>query len=358
MMNIELVKPEWVVGDEKRFYDFIGDIDDKDKVAIISHNDLDGVVAAKLANEVLDADLIILLGYTDLNEKLVKELKEKKIKKVIFTDLNFSNPDILFSISNFSRILYIDHHKITNDFNSNNIIFMNAQGFCAGYLCYYLFSKIQDLSKMDWLVCCSCISDYMYFKNQEWIKKIFDKYEDKFMIIGENLRNEGIFWNLQAGLSLALTYFKDNPKKVYNSIGNEFGNIGDLKKYSDIIQKELDNLLKRYDKEKEIINGVSFWEVNSKYSVKDILVNILSHKNRDKTLIFIQNDRGVYKISARRQDKTVDLPNLLGELLNGFENSSSGGHIPAAGGGFPEKYLDEFKRRLKEIPEQKVKEKP
>ena len=116
--------------------------------------------------------------------------------------------------------------------------------------------------------------------------------------------------------------------------------------------------MKRYDKEKEIINGVSFWEVNSKYSVKDILVNILSHKNRDKTLIFIQNDRGVYKISARRQDKTVDLPNLLGELLNGFENSSSGGHIPAAGGGFPEKYLDEFKRRLKEIPEQKVKEKP
>ena len=346
-MNIELVKPEWVVGDEKRFYDFVGDIDDKDKVAIISHNDLDGVVSAKVVNEVVKSDLLILLGYTDLNQELINKLKKKNINKLIFTDLNFSSPDILIEISKFSKILYIDHHKITKDFNTDRIIFMNAQGFCAGYLCYYLFSKIQDLSKLDWLVCCSCISDYMYFKNSEWMKKVFDKYGDKFLMIGENLRNEGIFWDLQASLSLALTYFKDNTKRVYDSIGSEFGDIGELKKYSDIIQQELDNLLKRYDKEKEIINGIYFWEVSSKYPIKDILVNILSHKNMDKTLIFIQNDKGIYKISARRQDKTVDLPKLLGKLLEGFESSSSGGHIPAAGGGFPAKYLEEFKIRLK-----------
>lgn len=346
---IELVKPEWALGSEKRFFDFISELNDKDKIALISHNDLDGITAAKISNDVLNSDLVILSDYNGINDGLVEKLKRNKVTKVIFTDIGFTKQDILIKISKFAKVLVIDHHRVSEDYNSDKIAFLNAQDFCAGYLCYYLFSKIQDLETRDWLACCSCISDYLYFKNQQWVSKIFEKYGDEFILVGKSVRKEGLFWDLQAKLSLSLNYFKGNPERVYDSIGKIFGDIGDLQKYSDIVNAELSRLSIKYESEKEIINGIYYWEVVSKYPVKDILANIMSSKNPDKTFIFVQSENGMCKISARRQDRNVDLPKFLGKLLEGFENSSSGGHIPAAGGGFPEKYLSEFKKRLAKV---------
>ena len=52
------------------------------------------------------------------------------------------------------------------------------------------------------------------------------------------------------------------------------------------------------------------------------------------------------EISSRRQDGKVNLPQLLNKCITGFPNSEAGGHIKAAGGTFPEEYLEEFKKRL------------
>ncbi len=346
---IELIKPEFVIGNEKRFFEFVSSLNEKEKIALISHTDLDGIAAAKIANEVLKADIVKFLGYDELNTELVKELKKEKVRRVVFTDLSFPSDEVLREISKFALILVIDHHKTERDYNTDKITFLSAQGFCTGYLCYYLFSKIQDLEKLDWLAACSCISDFMYFSNQMWMSEIFEKYGDKFEVKEGQIRKTGRFWELQARLSLALLYFKDNTKRVYDSIGEKIGDIGDLGKYADEVNEEISKFMKKFEEESEVINGVSFWNVYSKFHVEQILINILSSKYPSRTFMFVSSNENRIKLSARRQDRKVDLPALLKKLLSGFKDSSSGGHIPAAGASFRKEDLEEFKERLREI---------
>ena len=61
---IELVKPEWAAGSERRFLNFIKKLSVKDKIAIISHTDADGLIAAKVASKVISTGNIKFFGYS------------------------------------------------------------------------------------------------------------------------------------------------------------------------------------------------------------------------------------------------------------------------------------------------------
>ena len=51
-------KIEFLVGSEKRFAEFISKLNEKDKIAVISHSrDIDGIVSAKVVDFVIDANL-------------------------------------------------------------------------------------------------------------------------------------------------------------------------------------------------------------------------------------------------------------------------------------------------------------
>ena len=169
------------IGSEKRFFDFIKNLNEKDKIGLISHTDLDGIVAAKVINMVIKADIVKFLSYSELNMELIKEIKKNKINKVIFSDLYIENLDFIKELEKFASILILDHHVAKTDLNSDKTIFIKGEeGYCAGYLCYELFSKLQDIEKIDWLVVCASISDFCNVKNSEWIKKVYEKYGEKF----------------------------------------------------------------------------------------------------------------------------------------------------------------------------------
>jgi len=348
---IPLDIPQFKAGNESRFANFISSLDKKDKIALISHGaDLDGIASAKITNKIINADIIKFVGYEELNDELIIELKKEKVTKIIMTDLGTDNPNFIKDLQKLAPILIIDHHIFQEDFNSEKVIFINAQGYCAAYLCYYLFSKIQDLEVLDWLVACASISDWMYFKNQNWMNQVFQKYGDTFRGTPEGIKQSKKFWDLQWKLSLSIIYFRKDITKVLESIGEKFGDIGDLEKHSAEVQKDIDESAKKFDEEKTEITDGYFWELKEKrFPIKSIVSNIISSKDTHKTFIILVNRETNYEISARRQDKTVDLPNLLRSLISGFENSSAAGHIPAAGGNFPVTYYQEFKKRLKNL---------
>ncbi|MDO8563436.1 MAG: DHHA1 domain-containing protein [Nanoarchaeota archaeon] len=342
-------KPEFIAGNELAFIDFMSRVrDGKGRIALVTHNDLDGMVAGKVANEVLKADFVKFVDYIDVNQYLVNELRELKVDFVVFTDLNIENSEIIKDISEFAEVLIIDHHRFSEDMNYDRITFLNAQGFCAGYLCYYLFSKVQSLESFDWLVVCSCLSDWLFVKNEGWIREVYRKHNEDFKIENNSFK-KGRIWELQEDLSAAILYFRPNLKRVFDQLGKNFGQIGDLRKYSDEVKKEAKKALERFSKESIIIGGVYFWEISSKYPIKEIVVNILSMENPNTTFIVAEKRGNYYKISARRQNKNVDLPKLMKYLTQGFKNSSAGGHIPAAGANFPSEYYEEFKKRLRNL---------
>jgi len=332
-------------GSEEKFLEFIRNLGESN-VALVSHNDLDGMTCPKIVGEVVNPKEIFFVDYGDLNEKLVEKLKEKKIEKIIFTDLYLKYKNFLKSLEEFAEILIIDHHR-SEDWNSEKTVFIKGEdGYSAGYLCYYLFSKIQDLDKWDWLVACSCISDYCHVKPKNWLSQVMKKYGDDLENWEIFVKKTGKFWDLQYTLSLALIYFKKSLRKVYDSIQESFGEIGKLGEHAGEVQKEIDGFISKFKSEREEFEEGYLFEFESKFPVKSIVASILSGKEFNKTLVILEIRNGLYTVSVRRQDKRVDCDEFLKSLLNGLENASGGGHIPAAGGHFMKKDLPEFRKRL------------
>jgi single-stranded DNA-specific DHH superfamily exonuclease len=350
---IEIVKPEWLVGNEKRFSDFISELNDKDRVALISHGaDIDGIVSAKIIDSVINPDFIKFVGYTEINSELVEELRNAEVNKVIFSDIHLKEGDILKEIEKFAEILIIDHHIIFRDFNSSRIVFMSAKGLCASYLAYYLFSKVQNLERFDWLTAVACVADFTYQENSKWMYSVFKKYGDKFVIGQDNLiMPGGKFWQVYEDLALAIVYFQGDVIKVFNAIGEGFGNIGHLAGYAGAVREYMEESIERFERGRKEIKGRIFWEFAPRYKVGAMIATLVSSKAKyhSKTIIIGRNEGNVYSISARRQDGKEDMNVLLMNLTSGFQNADGGGHIKAAGGYVSLKDKAEFIKRLEKI---------
>ncbi|MEK6858629.1 MAG: hypothetical protein AABX53_01810 [Nanoarchaeota archaeon] len=340
------------IGSEKRFFDFVKNLTDTDTIALISHTDLDGLVAAKVANEVLDANIVKFVNYEELTQSLVDELKNAAVTKIVFTDLFIGNETFLRALEGFAQVLIIDHHITQKDWNSARTVFLKGEdGYCAGYLCYSLFSHIQSLEFFDWLVACSCVSDYCHIKTAEWLSSVYTKYNDVFEQRGLYVRTDGPLWDLQELLSLAIIYYKDLSRGLYTvfeGIGKTYGNIGSLRERALEVKSEIGRLVSLYNSERIPFPGGYFFLFTPRFPCSSMVSTIVSAQEIDKIVITARPDPELdyYHVSVRRQDKKQDMSAFLKKLLHGLEDSDGGGHIPAAGGHFLKKDLHEFKRRL------------
>jgi nanoRNase/pAp phosphatase (c-di-AMP/oligoRNAs hydrolase) len=89
--------------------------------------------------------------------------------------------------------------------------------------------------------------------------------------------------------------------------------------------------------------------VKSRFYIKSLVANYISLKYFDKTILILEDNGRICNVSGRRQDRGDDMNKLLKKLIEGFENASAGGHIPASGGYFPVEYKEEFIRRAKKL---------
>ncbi|MBX4212646.1 DHH family phosphoesterase, partial [Candidatus Pacearchaeota archaeon] len=262
-MNIQ-----FQAGNEQRFSHFISGLSEG-KIALISHTDLDGISAAKVANEVLRADIVKFTGYDELNDSLVHELKKSNVKKIIFTDLFIKEGKFIKELEKFADILIIDHHLFSENLNSEKTVFINAQGYCAAYVCYYLFSKIKNLEKFDWLVAGASVGDWQWFQNQPWLNKIYDKYGDKFVNDPKGIQ-KGILWDRTVTLSNAIIYFRNDLNHVFNSIQG-YDELGDLEDHAAEVDDEIESSLKRFENEKIPIKGGYFWEFAPHFRLNSVI---------------------------------------------------------------------------------------
>jgi len=344
-MVIELSEPKFSVGSEKRFFDFISKLNDKERVALVTHTDLDGFACAKVVNSAVDVDVIKFVGYDGLDKELIKELKAEKARKIILTDLAIDNEEFINDLEKFADVLIIDHHTFLKDLNSVNTVFLNANGFAASYLCYYLFYKIKNLEQFDWLIVCAALADWECFLNSRWLGQVYRKYGETFVPAEASLK-KGRFWDMQELLSYVIIYFRDNLTLAYDFI-KDFESVSSLEKYAKVVKKEIEICVEDFEREKEVYRDIYFWILNSKLGVRGQVLNEVSFKIRDKTLIIAKRQGGVYQMSARRQDGKVDLPNFLRKMVEGFRGALAGGHPKAAGCHISVKDIDEFRERLR-----------
>lgn len=335
-----------VTGTEERVFEFISKIGNN-KVALVSHIDLDGIASAKIVNEIVKVNVMKFVEYEELNLDLAENLKEEGVTRVIFTDLYIQNKDLIESLEEFAEILILDHH-LSPDWNSKKTVsIIGEEGYSAGYLCYYLFSKIKNLEELDWLVACSCISDYCHKKPKEWLERVFKKYGDTLEPLGNYVRQSGRVWDLQINISMALIYFKEKDmKEAYNSIGRKFGDIGNLNKYSKEVKREIDSIVRGSKTKRESIEKGYFLEISPVFSTNSIISNIISQDDIHKTWVIIKPEDDFYRVSMRRQDGKGDCNNFMKKLLLNLKNANGGGHVYASGGHFMKKDLPKIMERL------------
>jgi nanoRNase/pAp phosphatase (c-di-AMP/oligoRNAs hydrolase) len=150
-------------------------------------------------------------------------------------------------------------------------------------------------------------------------------------------------------ISLSITYFRPKVERVYDSLGKNYREIGDLERYSQAVKHEIDIMVNRFEREKVAIKDGWFFEFECIFNVRSYIISGISLNYTHKTVIIGEKKGESYRFSIRRQDGKVDVNKMARKLVLGFESSSAGGHAVASSGNFPVKYLEEFKKRLKNL---------
>jgi len=339
---------DFLSGSKKEFLDYLNHIEEKDKIAVITHIDLDGIASAVLISEILKNKKSKIEGINFVEygkgmfEKSQEEFAEKKINKIFISDINVSSDYEGFEKlkKNFD-VLVIDHHP--SDLMGKNIIRTKSSD-CVAFALYELARENVDLSKLEWLVCSTIVSEYSFKDkdNFDFIKQHYPK-----IIYGEINNSEP--GEISKRISSALIYFKGNEKKVYDLILKN--DLESFNKYYNIVEKEVRTLIDKFKKEAEFYpkQNLYFYYTHPKYSVTSIITTLLSAEKPEKTFVFVSDINGepdFYKVSSRNQSGKEDMNLLMKKGIAGLENANGGGHIPAAGARFMKKDFEKFKKNL------------
>ncbi|MBI2630015.1 DHH family phosphoesterase [Candidatus Pacearchaeota archaeon] len=323
---------KFLAGSEKRFFEFVSGLNDKDKIALICHNDLDGVASAIVVSEVIgNIEHLDFIEYSsDMTEKLAVEVKKRKINKIIFCDISIKE-DIkkIEELKQVTDIVVLDHHRFEKDLNSDKIVYIKTEtNSPACYLCYYLFSKIANIKNKELIVALGIVSEISYYQNKEFVDSVAEKYDMK---MSEDI-NESEIWNITQDITLALIYLSGKTKQAYDILADfSLDKLGEIKKYSSQVYDEIERIKEDFNKNREVYSWGYYYKFSSRFAVKSMIITGLSMTEKESVFVFafLKNNR--MSISFRNQNRKTDCYKLALESVKGLEDTSAGGHIPAAG---------------------------
>lgn len=337
---------EYLVGNKQIFLDYLNKLGKKDRIGVISHNDLDGVASAILINEILKLKKIKIRDLKFVNykkgifEKPAEIFARKRINKIFLCDVGIDSNEEFEELRKNFDVFYIDHHP--SEIKGENII-KTKTADCVAFTIYENAKNDFDLSKWEWLVCSTMVSEFSY-KDKSNLDFLIGHYpEIKLETIMDSEPGE-----MSKKISSALIYFKEKEKKVYDLIlKNKMGKFG---KYQKKIDEEIKILVEKFKEGAEFHpeKNLYFYLGHSNFSVTSVVTTILSSKEPEKTFIFvsdINDEPDFYKVSSRNQ-RGEDMNQLMKKGISGLENATGGGHVPAAAARFMKKDLEKFKENL------------
>jgi single-stranded DNA-specific DHH superfamily exonuclease len=344
-------KMKYLNGSKKEFDNFVKSISKKDKVNIITHTDLDGIASGIFLQKILESKNLKLnsINFLDYGASVLKDYSEKNDFDYLFiSDWNADeSPEGLNLLRKNGKVLVIDHHPMNEKLDDKSGIIKTESKDCSAHCIFDFAKNYFDTKNLEWLVCSAIIMDYCWMKDENFnfIKSVYPK-----------TTKEDI-WNSEPGkigkqIANALIYYSPDFEKVYDLVLKK--DFKKLEKADETIQKEIVKWKDKFRKEAEYFpeKKLYFYYENPKYKITSVIVSEISQREKpNDSLIFVSdnpNEKNSLKLSARNQSGNVDLGKVLKKCVEGFENSSAGGHVRASAANFPKKYLNEFKKRLME----------
>ncbi len=271
-------------------------------------------------------------------------------------DLSLDQDDFLVhSLESFADVLFIDHHKVYNDLNSEKTVFIKAgklvpksfdsSKYPASKMVYDLFSRVVDLSDIGWLAAIGVYADCAWDSWKKFcvsqVKKVKSSKEE-IQSVCRIIDAVGVIDNAKFS-DLYLEFVNaDHPRVILES--SFAGLAADL-------DAEMTYWLSEFDKKGELFSKIDLvWFVfNPRFAIKSPFINALSFdRYPNKTVVVVQllDGQKTANFSGRRQDGKVAINDLFEEAIKGISNASAGGHAPAAAGKVPRDDLEKFKQNL------------
>jgi single-stranded DNA-specific DHH superfamily exonuclease len=332
---------------ERRLRRLLENLKPDDRVALILDDDLDGYSSGVLIYDFLKKKQVNKIKVFIFYRQKLGEAELEEYNKIFVCDLG---ENLVRDILNLSKrkdkeVVYFDHH-LSDEKAPKEVIEIRRKGFFPTVrLVYDALPKRYQNKK--WLAVAGVFADsgQKYVENRMFINSFFkkNKIDAKYFVI-----------NVVHALTGFLIYNSKSREKAFFELVsiNDWRKLGKLKKDSRIVDKEINKHVKEYEDKQEYINGIYFYYFEPKYSVTGIVNGRISFKDPDETFVFVAPDlenNDKLKISARSQNRKINTIKLLAYATKDFKNSSSGGHIPAAGGTIMRKDLKTFKKRLAEF---------
>jgi len=327
----------------KQAENFIKSIGKGDRVAIITDHDPDGYTSG-----VLFYDYCLRVGarpeqFTHTNGiSTLEDFVLEDFDKIITTDKPAKFVYELFEKYRDKEILFMDHHPSDAKLPDGVIEYRTMY---RGYI-PSARSTYELCGGKIWIALSGMISDVAdrYSENDEFIRGALEE-------IGMDLN--GFKDKVAYEISNCILFLDDEPAKAFSLIQKleSIDDVATLSKYSGPIKKEVEGLVRSFERDKEDLGGAYFYYFEPVLNVKPVVTARISldPKNVDKILIFA-SPKGDDKISisARSQTKRMDMAELLRAGINGLESANAGGHFAASGAAFLKGDLEKFKENLRE----------
>jgi len=342
---------------------FLRSVSDDDIVAIVHDTDPDGIFSAVILSRCLkrlrgrgvDIHLPLNKEKYGITEDMIARFKQKGVTKLIAADFSLEqNLDRLKELEKLFPILIVDHHKLYNDYSSDRVILYKPQKFtdiepsqyCTAKLAFDAAMRVCDVSDLDWMAASACIADIATAPWKDWLSSVFIKYnleqnDDLFTTkLGDIASIVSSTELYDVALVPSCFAFFSSAKTIEDVFQSEFI------QYKHTIDAELEKHRKRFETHAKHRGELYIYELDSPYRVQSALSTILGIDYPHRTIIIINVGLPMISVSARRGDKQVAVNELLEQAVEGFDHANAGGHIPAAGAGFPKHYLEKFKENL------------
>ncbi len=341
---------EFIIGSKKEFLDFLNAINNRDRVGILTHNDLDGIASAIFLQKILEnrginLEFIDFLTYKKgMFDLAISKIKKKSVNKLFLADLAADSSDLegFEKLRGEADSFLIDHHPIHHDLKDKKNIIKTNSTDCASITIYNLGINLFDSNEWGWLACAGIIADVSYHnqENLKFIQKIYPK------VSKDNIW-DSIPGEITKKITSALIYYNKNLKKVYDFILKK--DLNAFNKVHQIVDDEIQIYSKRFKKEAEFFPGrdLYFYYVNPELNITSILSSIVSFEEPDKSFVLASDiNKNFMKISARNQSGKEDMNLLMKRAIKNLENATGGGHSKAAAARIMKKDLGKFKENI------------
>lgn len=336
----------------KKIIDFLKNVNKKDSVIIVFHNDADGICSTAMLLKYLsflEKDPFTISQPMPMDNNLIQKIKTTIPNKIIFVDLAADQQyaTILKKLLPLADIAVIDHHRISTDLNKKGMIHYNPRFSrpsvyrSAAYCMYEILSKISDFEENLWITAIGIVADYEMKDSQKLVKQIRKKYSVEELF-------SSVFAKISDMIAASNSVRKIRPEHIVDLVTKakkpeDILSNNELLEAYNLVEDEIKNVMEDTEKNSEIIKNYLFYNIHSKYNLRSPISSHLIKRYPKKNIIVYQKVGGKVKLSAR--SNLINIASKLRRAIEGL-TASAGGHERAAGAFISSKDWEKFKQNL------------